>query len=68
MEAQYSWGYELVSKADVAGAAHNLGASGRSPMADVGFALCTCTERFLAAQQTEMRRRGHLKTKLYICG
>jgi len=38
-EAQRSRGYRLVNAADGAAGATNMGASGRSPMADVRFAL-----------------------------
>jgi hypothetical protein len=40
-EAQYSLGYRLVKEADRVAGATNLGAPGRSPILDVGFALCT---------------------------
>jgi len=50
-EAQFSQGCLLVSRAD--GNAGSLGASGRSPMADVGSALPTCT--FRVANRTEAR-------------
>ena len=39
-EAQFSQGYKLVSDADE-GVGTMLGEGGRSPKADVGFALCT---------------------------
>ena len=40
-EAQFSLGYQLVNDADSAAGATIMGAGGRSPSADVGFALCT---------------------------
>ena len=40
-EAQFSLGVRLVWEADRGAGATSLGASGRSPKADVGFALCT---------------------------
>ena len=55
-EAQFSRGCMLVSEAD--GNAGLLGASGRSPMADVGLVLSTYALR--AAHRTEVRRCGHL--------
>ena len=42
-EAQFSQGFMLVSEAD-GDVGLLLGVSGRSPMADVGFALCTAHE------------------------
>jgi len=48
-EAQFSQGCGLVSEADGDGGF----ASGRSPMADVGLALCTA--QFPVAHQTETR-------------
>jgi len=62
-EAQYSQGFLLVSRAD-GDRGTPLGASGRSPMADVGLALSTCISR--VAHRTEARRCGHLKT--CFCG
>ena len=62
-EAQFSQGWLLVSHADGnAGllGAGLMGAGGRSPMADVGLALCTA--QFPVADQTETRRCGHLLT------
>ena len=55
-EALFSLGHFLVQEAD--GKEGLLGANGRSPMADVGLALSTCT--FRVAHRTEMRRRVHL--------
>ena len=40
-EAQFSQGFRLVYEADRAAGATSLGASGRSPEAYVGFALCS---------------------------
>ena len=56
-EAQFSQGCMLVSEADV-GHAGLLGASGRSPTADVGLALSNNV--FPVAHRTEARRYGHL--------
>ena len=56
-EARWSQGCRLMSEAD-GGAGSTLGASGRSPKADVG--LARCTETFPVAHKTEMRRSGHL--------
>jgi len=55
-EAQWSQGYLLVRQAD--GHAGGIGASGRSPVADVGLALSTFT--FRLAHRTEARRCAHL--------
>jgi len=40
-EAQFSLGYRWVRETDVAAGATSLGASGRSPQADVGLDICT---------------------------
>jgi TPR repeat protein len=64
-EAQFSQGYKLMSEADRAAGATTLGASGRSPSADVGLALCMDHP---VAHQTATRRCGHLMTKLLVYG
>ena len=58
-EAQFSLGYLLVRQAD--GAAGTLGAGGRSPKADVGFALCTA--HFPGRSQTATRPCANLITE-----
>jgi hypothetical protein len=55
-EAQFSQGCLLVSRAD--GNVGFRGASGRSPMADVGLAVSTYV--FRVVHLTEAHRRGHL--------
>jgi hypothetical protein len=55
-EAQFSYGCLLVNEAD--GYAGLLGASGRSPIADVGLALAAYL--FRVAHRTEARRCGYL--------
>jgi len=55
-EAQFSLGCLLVHEAD--GRVGSMGASGRSPLADVGLALSTYM--FRVAHQTEARRCGYL--------
>jgi hypothetical protein len=66
MEAQWSWGCRLLG--ELAGAAGTLSAAaGRSPQADVGFALCNA--RFPFAHQTATRRCGHYLTTIwFVCG
>ena len=65
-EAQWSLGYQLVNAADVAVGGASLGATGRSPQADVGFALCP--DSFPVSHHTSTRRCGHLMTKSLVCG
>jgi len=55
-EAQFSQGCLLVSEAD--GHVGMMGASGRSPLADVGLALSTYV--FRGAHRAEARLCGHL--------
>ena len=62
-EAQFSQGCLLVSEAD--GNAGSFGLGGRSPLADVGFALSTYMSRI--AHRAEARRCGRL-TKWFVCG
>jgi hypothetical protein len=50
-EAQFSQGYKLLRVADEAEWSTILGASGRTPEAEAGFALGTA--RFLVSHQTE---------------
>jgi hypothetical protein len=59
-EAQFSQGCLLVSAADYGNVGHMglRGASGRSPMADVGLAVSTYV--FRVVHLTEAHRRGHL--------
>jgi len=67
-EAQFSLGYVLVDEADEDAGATHLGASGRSPKADVGLALCTA--QFPVAHQTEMRCGWSLADDqfCFVCG
>jgi len=64
-EAQFSLGCLLVGAAD--GNTGFLGASGSSPMADVGLERSTYV--FRVAHRTEARRCGHLTTMFHdVCG
>jgi hypothetical protein len=53
--AQFSLGYKLMSEAEFdAGATGGLGASGRSPKADVGLSMPLYIDTFPAAHQKEV--------------
>ena len=65
-EAMYSMGFRLVCEADRTAGATQVGASGRSETAGVGFD--SMFDSLPVAQQTVTRRRGQLMTECCICG
>jgi len=66
-EAQFGLDFRLVSAADVAAGATSVGAAGRSPKADVGFALAPHAVP-VSAHRTATRRCGHMLTESLTCG